>query len=113
MVGAPTMQYQPSPGLQCPTGPGSPETWLWGTRTFPEGQESWKPGPVPAYSRPGRSSQTAASSTATVRAADGMIYSTINTPIAATLPITTQPAQSCGPWCVAACTGLTHPWSRS
>ncbi|XP_042303425.1 protein bassoon [Sceloporus undulatus] len=31
-------------------------------------------------------------STATVRAADGMIYSTINTPIASTLPITTQPA---------------------
>ncbi|XP_070594874.1 protein bassoon [Erythrolamprus reginae] len=30
-------------------------------------------------------------STATVRAADGMIYSTINTPIASTLPITTQP----------------------
>ncbi|XP_069592557.1 protein bassoon, partial [Ranitomeya imitator] len=30
--------------------------------------------------------------TATVRAADGMIYSTINTPIASTLPITTQPA---------------------
>lgn len=29
---------------------------------------------------------------ATVRAADGMIYSTINTPIASTLPITTQPA---------------------
>ncbi|XP_018431151.1 PREDICTED: protein bassoon, partial [Nanorana parkeri] len=28
----------------------------------------------------------------TVRAADGMIYSTINTPIASTLPITTQPA---------------------
>ncbi|KAM9326303.1 protein bassoon [Gastrophryne carolinensis] len=31
-------------------------------------------------------------SPATVRAADGMIYSTINTPIASTLPITTQPA---------------------
>nr|XP_033782524.1 protein bassoon [Geotrypetes seraphini] len=31
-------------------------------------------------------------STAIVRAADGMIYSTINTPIASTLPITTQPA---------------------
>ncbi|XP_053326236.1 protein bassoon [Spea bombifrons] len=31
-------------------------------------------------------------SAATVRAADGMIYSTINTPIASTLPITTQPA---------------------
>uniref|UniRef100_A0A803Y0K6 Bassoon presynaptic cytomatrix protein n=1 Tax=Meleagris gallopavo TaxID=9103 RepID=A0A803Y0K6_MELGA len=31
-------------------------------------------------------------SSATVRAADGMIYSTINTPIASTLPITTQPA---------------------
>ncbi|XP_072845940.2 protein bassoon isoform X1 [Pogona vitticeps] len=31
-------------------------------------------------------------STATVRAADGMIYSTINTPIASTVPITTQPA---------------------
>ncbi|KAM8799607.1 protein bassoon [Eudromia elegans] len=31
-------------------------------------------------------------SSGTVRAADGMIYSTINTPIASTLPITTQPA---------------------
>ncbi|XP_059800892.1 protein bassoon-like [Hypanus sabinus] len=30
--------------------------------------------------------------TAAVRAPDGMIYSTINTPIASTLPITTQPA---------------------
>ncbi|XP_056590373.1 protein bassoon [Triplophysa dalaica] len=33
----------------------------------------------------------------TVRTADGMIYSTINTPIASTLPITTQPAPVLNP----------------
>ncbi|XP_060060668.1 protein bassoon isoform X2 [Erinaceus europaeus] len=80
------MQYQaqPGPGLR----PG-----LLGNPTFPEGHPS--PGNLAQY-RPTAGQATAVRqllpSTATVRAADGMIYSTINTPIAATLPITTQPA---------------------
>uniref|UniRef100_A0ACB8EIF2 Uncharacterized protein n=1 Tax=Sphaerodactylus townsendi TaxID=933632 RepID=A0ACB8EIF2_9SAUR len=48
-------------------------------------------------------------STATVRAADGMIYSTINTPIASTLPITTQPASVLRPML----RGLYRPYAQS
>ncbi|KAJ6667704.1 hypothetical protein lerEdw1_016025 [Lerista edwardsae] len=48
-------------------------------------------------------------STATVRAADGMIYSTINTPIASTLPITTQPASVLRPML----RGLYRPYAPS
>ncbi|XP_053151147.1 protein bassoon isoform X2 [Hemicordylus capensis] len=48
-------------------------------------------------------------STATVRAADGMIYSTINTPIASTLPITTQPASVLRPML----RGLYRPYGPS
>ncbi|KAG8542666.1 hypothetical protein GDO81_026301 [Engystomops pustulosus] len=46
---------------------------------------------------------------ATVRAADGMIYSTINTPIASTLPITTQPASVLRPMI----RGLYRPYASS
>ncbi|XP_060096030.1 protein bassoon isoform X3 [Heteronotia binoei] len=48
-------------------------------------------------------------STATVRAADGMIYSTINTPIASTLPITTQPVSVLRPML----RGLYRPYAPS
>ncbi|KAB0361211.1 hypothetical protein FD754_005367 [Muntiacus muntjak] len=87
------MQYQPQPGLSAPQGLAPLRPGLLGNPTFPEGQGS--PGNLAQY-RP-TAGQAAAvrqllPSTATVRAADGMIYSTINTPIAATLPITTQPA---------------------
>ncbi|KAM8929929.1 protein bassoon isoform 4-T4 [Pelodytes ibericus] len=47
-------------------------------------------------------------SAATVRAADGMIYSTINTPIASTLPITTQPASVLRPMI----RGLYRPYGQ-
>ncbi|KAB0396970.1 hypothetical protein E2I00_000550, partial [Balaenoptera physalus] len=71
---------------------------LLGNPTFPEGHPS--PGNLAQY-RPTAAQGTAIRqllpSTATVRAADGMIYSTINTPIAATLPITTQPASALRP----------------
>ncbi|NWY05470.1 BSN protein, partial [Nothoprocta ornata] len=60
---------------------------------FPEARQA--PGGLPHYgvsaARLGAARQVFPSG-ATVRAADGMIYSTINTPIASTLPITTQPA---------------------
>ncbi|XP_071611669.1 protein bassoon isoform X1 [Heliangelus exortis] len=61
--------------------------------TFPEGRQGL--GSLAQYNVPGVRLGTVRQmfpSTATVRAADGMIYSTINTPIASTLPITTQPA---------------------
>lgn len=87
--------YQPQhgPGLNAPQGLASLRSGLLGNPTYPEGQPS--PGNLAQYG-PAASQGTAVRqllpSTATVRAADGMIYSTINTPIAATLPITTQPA---------------------
>ncbi|XP_024593499.1 protein bassoon [Neophocaena asiaeorientalis asiaeorientalis] len=87
------MQYQPQPGLSAPQGLAPLRPGLLGNPTFPEGHPS--PGNLAQY-RPTAGQGTAIRqllpSTATVRAADGMIYSTINTPIAATLPITTQPA---------------------
>ncbi|XP_045153643.1 protein bassoon [Echinops telfairi] len=84
------MQYppQPGPGLSAPLRPD-----LLGNPTFPEGHPS--PGNLAQYGAAagqGAAIRQLLPSTATVRAADGMIYSTINTPIAATLPITTQPA---------------------
>lgn len=89
------LQYQPQhgPGLSAPQGLAPLRSGLLGNPTYPEGQPS--PGNLAQYG-PATSQATAVRqllpSTATVRAADGMIYSTINTPIAATLPITTQPA---------------------
>ncbi|NWY37410.1 BSN protein, partial [Sylvia atricapilla] len=61
--------------------------------TFPEARQGFSN--LAQYNVPGVRLGTIRQmlpSTATVRAADGMIYSTINTPIASTLPITTQPA---------------------
>ncbi|KFQ90784.1 Protein bassoon, partial [Nipponia nippon] len=61
--------------------------------TFPESRQGF--GSPAQYNVPGirlGAIRQMFPSTATVRAADGMIYSTINTPIASTLPITTQPA---------------------
>ncbi|XP_006893075.1 PREDICTED: protein bassoon [Elephantulus edwardii] len=89
------MQYQPQPrpGLNAPQGLAPLRSDLLGNPTFPEGHPS--AGNLSQYG-PAAGQGTAVRqllpSTATVRAADGMIYSTINTPIAATLPITTQPA---------------------
>ncbi|XP_045386186.1 protein bassoon [Lemur catta] len=89
------VQYQPQhrPGISAPQGLAPPRPGLLGNPTFPEGHPS--PGNLTQYG-PAAGQGTAVRqllpSTATVRAADGMIYSTINTPIAATLPITTQPA---------------------
>ncbi|XP_016058215.1 PREDICTED: protein bassoon [Miniopterus natalensis] len=88
------MQYQsqPRPGISAPQGLGPLRAGLLGNPTFPEGHPN--PGTLTQY-RPAAAQGTAVRqllpSTATVRAPDGMIYSTINTPIAATLPITTQP----------------------
>lgn len=88
-------QYQPQhgPGLSAPQVLAPLRPGLLGNPTFPEGHPS--PGNLAQYG-PAAGQGTAVRqllpSTATVRAADGMIYSTINTPIAATLPITTQPA---------------------
>nr|XP_005485657.2 protein bassoon [Zonotrichia albicollis] len=58
--------------------------------TFPEGRQGFSN--LAQYNVPGvrlGAIRQMLPSTATVRAADGMIYSTINTPIASTLPITT------------------------
>ncbi|XP_032267186.1 protein bassoon [Phoca vitulina] len=89
------MQYQPQPGpgLSAPQGLAPLRPGLLGNPTFPEGHPG--PGNLAQYRPPvgqGTAIRQLLPSTATVRAADGMIYSTINTPIAATLPITTQPA---------------------
>lgn len=88
------MQYQPQPGpgLSGPQGLAPLRPGLLGNPTFPEGHPS--PGTLAQYrsmAAQGAAVRQLLPSTATVRAADGMIYSTINTPIAATLPITTQP----------------------
>ncbi|XP_072507080.1 protein bassoon [Notamacropus eugenii] len=101
------LQYGPRPG----PGPGPSASAQQGLAAikpnmmmnpnFPEGRQSF--GKLAQYSPAigqgaGAIGQGAGAirqlfpSTATVRAADGMIYSTINTPIASTLPITTQPA---------------------
>ncbi|XP_054406708.2 protein bassoon isoform X2 [Pongo abelii] len=89
------VQYQPQhgPGLSAPQSLAPLRPGLLGNPTFPEGHPS--PGNLAQYGPAaghGTAIRQLLPSTATVRAADGMIYSTINTPIAATLPITTQPA---------------------
>uniref|UniRef100_A0A8C5YVM8 Bassoon presynaptic cytomatrix protein n=1 Tax=Marmota marmota marmota TaxID=9994 RepID=A0A8C5YVM8_MARMA len=89
------VQYQPQHGhgLSAPQGLSPLRPGLLGNPTFPEGHPS--PGNLAQYgptAGQGTAVRQLMPSTATVRAADGMIYSTINTPIAATLPITTQPA---------------------
>ncbi|XP_069625735.1 protein bassoon isoform X4 [Haliaeetus albicilla] len=74
-------------------GPAPPKPGGMYNPTFPEGRQGF--GSLAQYNIPGVRLGTVRQmfpSTATVRAADGMIYSTINTPIASTLPITTQPA---------------------
>ncbi|XP_057263653.1 protein bassoon [Pezoporus wallicus] len=76
--------------------------------SFPEGRQGF--GSLAQYNIPGVRLGTIRQmfpSTATVRAADGMIYSTINTPIASTLPITTQPASVLRPML----RGLYRPYS--
>ncbi|XP_057622439.1 protein bassoon isoform X2 [Chionomys nivalis] len=89
------VQYQPQhgPGLSAPQALAPLRSGLLGNPTYPEGQPT--PGNLAQYgpaASQGTTVRQLLPSTATVRAADGMIYSTINTPIAATLPITTQPA---------------------
>ncbi|XP_058144904.1 protein bassoon [Dasypus novemcinctus] len=89
------LQYQPppGPGLSGPQGLAPLRPGLLGNPTFPDGHPG--PGNLAQYgpaAGQGAAVRQLLPSTATVRAADGMIYSTINTPIAATLPITTQPA---------------------
>ncbi|XP_029899553.1 protein bassoon isoform X3 [Aquila chrysaetos chrysaetos] len=74
-------------------GPAPPKPGGMYNPTFPEGRQGF--GSLAQYNIPGvrlGAVRQMFPSTATVRAADGMIYSTINTPIASTLPITTQPA---------------------
>ncbi|XP_069721688.1 protein bassoon isoform X3 [Phaenicophaeus curvirostris] len=74
-------------------GPAPPKPGGMYNPTFPEGRQGF--GSLAQYNGPGvrlGAVRQMLPSTATVRAADGMIYSTINTPIASTLPITTQPA---------------------
>ncbi|KAM6060623.1 LOW QUALITY PROTEIN: protein bassoon [Theristicus caerulescens] len=74
-------------------GPTPPKPGGMYNPTFPESRQGF--GSPAQYNIPGvrlGAIRQMFPSTATVRAADGMIYSTINTPIASTLPITTQPA---------------------
>ncbi|KAM9226924.1 protein bassoon [Leptosomus discolor] len=74
-------------------GPAPPKPSGMYNPTFPEVRQGF--GSLAQYNLPGVRLSTVRQmfpSTGTVRAADGMIYSTINTPIASTLPITTQPA---------------------
>ncbi|NXN24026.1 BSN protein, partial [Nycticryphes semicollaris] len=74
-------------------GPAPPKPSGMYNPTFPEGRQGLSS--LAQYNVPGvrlGAVRQMFPSTATVRAADGMIYSTINTPIASTLPITTQPA---------------------
>ncbi|XP_061202918.1 protein bassoon [Neopsephotus bourkii] len=81
-------------GLAAPQqGPVPPKPSGMYNPSFPEGRQGF--GSLAQYNIPGvrlGAIRQMFPSTATVRAADGMIYSTINTPIASTLPITTQPA---------------------
>ncbi|NXL61492.1 BSN protein, partial [Chordeiles acutipennis] len=74
-------------------GPTPPKPGGMYNPTFPEARQGF--GSLAQYNVPGvrlGAVRQMFPSTGTVRAADGMIYSTINTPIASTLPITTQPA---------------------
>ncbi|NWH65743.1 BSN protein, partial [Geococcyx californianus] len=74
-------------------GPAPPKPGGMYNPSFPEARQGL--GSLAQYNVPGvrlGAVRQLFPSTATVRAADGMIYSTINTPIASTLPITTQPA---------------------
>lgn len=74
-------------------GPAPPKPGGLYNPTFPEARQGFSS--LAQYNVPGvrlGAVRQMFPSTATVRAADGMIYSTINTPIASTLPITTQPA---------------------
>lgn len=83
-VGGPAAQQQ---------GPAPPKPSGMYNPSFPEARQGF--GSLAQYNVPGvrlGAVRQMLPSTATVRAADGMIYSTINTPIASTLPITTQPA---------------------
>ncbi|NXX98871.1 BSN protein, partial [Centropus bengalensis] len=81
-------------GLAAPQqGPAAPKPGGMYNPSFPEGRQGL--GGLAQYNVPGLRLGTVRHmfpSSGTVRAADGMIYSTINTPIASTLPITTQPA---------------------
>ncbi|KAM6300761.1 protein bassoon [Aegotheles albertisi] len=94
------LPYGPSTGLggagglaAQQQGPAPPKPVGMYNPTFPEGRQGFSG--LARYNVPGvrlGAVRQMFPSTATVRAADGMIYSTINTPIASTLPITTQPA---------------------
>ncbi|NWU94089.1 BSN protein, partial [Upupa epops] len=93
------LPYSPGTGLGATAGvtaqqqgPAPPKPSGMYNPTFPEARQGF--GNLAQYNAPGIRLGTVRQmfpSTATVRAADGMIYSTINTPIASTLPITTQP----------------------
>ncbi|XP_043831244.1 protein bassoon [Dromiciops gliroides] len=90
------LQYgpRPGPGASAQQGLAAIKPNMMVNPNFPESRQSF--GKLAQYSpAPGQGGGAIRQlfpSTATVRAADGMIYSTINTPIASTLPITTQPA---------------------
>uniref|UniRef100_A0A5F8HJT4 Bassoon presynaptic cytomatrix protein n=1 Tax=Monodelphis domestica TaxID=13616 RepID=A0A5F8HJT4_MONDO len=90
------LQYgpRPGPGAGAQQGLAALKPNMMVNPNFPEGRQSF--GKLaqynPAAGQGGGAIRQLFPSTATVRAADGMIYSTINTPIASTLPITTQPA---------------------
>ncbi|XP_074862119.1 protein bassoon [Carettochelys insculpta] len=89
------LQYGPAggSGVSAPQGMSAIKPSMMYNPSFPEAHQTF--GNLAQYSLPGPrlgAVRQIFPSTATVRAADGMIYSTINTPIASTLPITTQPA---------------------
>ncbi|NXH11701.1 BSN protein, partial [Bucco capensis] len=91
-------------------GPAAPKPSRMYNPTFPEGRQGF--GNLAQYNVPSIRLGTIRQmfpSTGTVRAADGMIYSTINTPIASTLPITTQPASVLRPML----RGLYRPYGPS
>nr|XP_014434736.1 protein bassoon isoform X1 [Pelodiscus sinensis] len=89
------LQYGPAGGssVSAPQGISAIKPNMMYNPNFPETRQAF--GNLAQYSLSGArlgAVRQIFPSTATVRAADGMIYSTINTPIASTLPITTQPA---------------------
>ncbi|XP_075288989.1 protein bassoon isoform X1 [Opisthocomus hoazin] len=87
------LPYGPGAGPGGPGGPAPPKPGGMYNPTFPEARQGF--GSLAQYNVPGvrlGAVRQMFPPSATVRAADGMIYSTINTPIASTLPITTQPA---------------------
>nr|XP_032648185.1 protein bassoon [Chelonoidis abingdonii] len=89
------LQYGPTggSGVSAPQGISAIKPNMMYNPNFPETRQGF--GNLAQYSLSGArlgAVRQIFPSTATVRAADGMIYSTINTPIASTLPITTQPA---------------------